>query len=379
MSFADLPTKNEIRVRLLEGNSCSLPPLTNKLPFPYHFIPGDVRMWLGRLLFSRNLKKLRTQQRQPGSYADNSTDLLISALAGETDLQLPTWQWPEGKSCALVVSHDIDTPGQEKGVELLRAAAEKRGLRSTFSFVGSNLKGYEPLIRDLRSAGHEIALHDMHHDNRVAFLAEAEVVARLLPLKEAREAHGIVGFRSPSWYTSAALWRGLDKVGFQYDMSVLDSWPFFDPDRNFGVASLFPFSANGLVILPNTVPYDDTPWFCGYNIESILAFWKPKLDWIAGNQGLIMLNAHPDRWWSGSKRAAEMFGQTLDYILDQHEPARLRAIDVANHFRAESVRGATIALAGDPRLEIPRHGDASMQPPAFPKNPMLVSAAEYIA
>jgi hypothetical protein len=101
-------------------------------------------------------------------------------------------------------------------------------------------------------------------------------------------------------------------MGFCYDMSALDSWPFFDRSRNFGVASIFPFRYGGLTIVPNTIPYDGPPRMCGYRVGEILTFWKPKLDWIARNGGLIMLNVHPDRWWSGTAKSAAMFGKVVD-------------------------------------------------------------------
>lgn len=367
----------QIRFQLLEGHCCPTPSVTSRLPFPYHWIPGDVRMWLGRMLFQKNLKRLRSESRFPRAYADNQTDRLITEYI-EPMSGLPRWDWPQGARCALVVSHDVDTAGQTRGIEYLRKISEARGIRGTFSFVGETLEHYESLIRDLRAAGHEIALHDLHHDNRVAFMDTRSIVARLSPLREKLAAHGIRGFRSPSWYTSPALWSALRELGFAYDMSVLDSWPFFDPARNFGVASLFPFLADGLAILPNTVPYDDTPWFCGYPVQEILAFWKPKLDWIAANHGLIMINAHPDRWWSGNARAAEMLGRTLDDILEHHEPVVLRGIDAAHHVFAESARGAMSVVEGTPELQVPRHDRATVQRSQPRKNPMLTPPQEFL-
>jgi peptidoglycan/xylan/chitin deacetylase (PgdA/CDA1 family) len=365
-----------IRLSLLEEGACPFRPVSSKWPFPYHWIPGDLRIILGRIFFSRNLKRLRLEERVPRSYADNRVDCMIQrALPAHGG---PSWQWPDEFRCALVLSHDVDTSGQTRGIERLRKVAEARGIRSTFSFVGETLSHYHGLIDDLRGAGHEIGLHDRYHDNCVAFLTEDAIRERLEPLREQLETYGIKGFRSPSWYVSATLWCALRHVGFRYDMSALDNWPFFHPRRNYGVASLFPFLVDGLAVLPNTIPYDDMPRFSGYSLKQIMKFWKPKLDWVACNRGLIMLNAHPDRWWSGSAKAAETLGATIDYILERHAPARLRAIDVAEHAFRESSRRATIVLPGSPLVEVPRHGPHPMVPFTTLGNPLFLKPAEFL-
>jgi peptidoglycan/xylan/chitin deacetylase (PgdA/CDA1 family) len=314
-------------------------------------------MVIAQALFSRNLWRLRQEDRKPRTYADNYADALAFEIFGKEDKggeEATVWSWPAGKRCAIVLSHDVDTPGQTVGIERLRRVAERRGMESTFSFVGSNLAHYAALIRDLKAAGHEIALHDRFHDNQIAFLTEEQVVERLSPLRDAFQAYNIHGFRSPSWYTSVRLWKALRRLGFVYDMSVLDSWSFFESQRNYGVATLFPYRVDGLTILPNTIPFDDAPRFCGYDLDEILSFWRPKFDWIGRNGGLIMLNAHPDRWWSGSLKAAEAFEQSVQYILDQHDPARFNARGVAEHLDQEGERGSLRRLEGRPSLQLPR-------------------------
>ena len=365
------------RVRqALAGHHCPTPSVTCKLPFPYYWIPGDLRVVLARILFRKTLAKLTKEERDPRTYADNRTDLLCLSAFGRRDLY--SWRWPDGKRCALVLSHDVDTARQESGIELLARVAEDRGIRSTFSFVGKNLASYRSLLRRLRSAGHEIALHDRYHDNQVAFLAEDAIVKRLTPLKEQMAEHGIEGFRSPSWYTSPQLWRALKRMGFSYDMSVVDSWPFFDRSRNFGVASIFPFRYGGLTIVPNTIPYDGPPRMCGYRVGEILTFWKPKLDWIGRNGGLIMLNVHPDRWWSGTAKAAAMLGKVVDYVMQNYNPAVMRARDVSAQVASESARGATVILTGEPDLEIPIHGTIKMTDAKHVRNPFFLRREDFL-
>jgi len=158
----------------LAGHHCPTPSATCKLPFPYHWIPGDLRVLLARVFFQKTLAKLTKEERDPRTHADNRTDLLCLNAFGRHDLN--SWRWPNDKRCALVLSHDVDSARQETGIELLARVAEDRGIRATFSFVGKNLASYRSVLRRLRSAGHEIALHDRYHDNRIAFLAEDAIV-----------------------------------------------------------------------------------------------------------------------------------------------------------------------------------------------------------
>ncbi|HYF36380.1 MAG TPA: hypothetical protein VD994_13885 [Prosthecobacter sp.] len=224
---------------------------------------------------------------------------------------------------------------------------------TTISFVGQFIDSYAPLISDLRRTGADIALHDIAHTNDIAFMDRSTIVERLKRAAEWRSAYGITGFRSPSWYVSAALWNALDVCGFSYDMSALDTWPFFSKESNHGVRTFLPFGVGNLVVLPNTIPFDDMPGIVGYKPEELFAFWKPKIDAIAASGGLIMLNAHPDKWLSGNPRMLDSLGVVLRYILDTHDPARMTAREVAEHFRSQRFRGAVIDIPGEPLLAVP--------------------------
>jgi peptidoglycan/xylan/chitin deacetylase (PgdA/CDA1 family) len=362
------------RVSLLGAAHCPFPSVTSRLPFPYHYIPGNVRVGLGKLLFGRNRTRLRAESRLPQTYADNSADTPIASLNGATPAH---WIWPNNRQCALILSHDVDTTGQAQGILRLSREAQTRGICSTFSFVGETLDHYRPLIRELRAIGHEIALHDHFHDNRIAFLAEDQIVERLKPLADKIEEFGICGFRSPSWYTSAPLWRALNGLRFTYDMSALDTWSFFTSEQNYGARTLFPFRFGGLCVLPNTIPYDDAPRFSGYATTEILEFWRPKIEWISQNGGLIMLNAHPDSWWSGNKKSADVFGRTVDFILEHHSPAHMLGRDLAQHFNVQKQRGAVVQIDSD--LEVPSHGRVMLEFTNRHANPMMINRARFLS
>lgn len=350
-------TMETIRTRLLEGNHCFKRCVSTKLFFPYHWVPGSIRMKASKLLFRSRILAARSGKNDlhNTSYVDNQTDHLI-ALLGLPAANGTSWQWPSGKKCALVLSHDTDSKGQKTGVRFMKMLAKDFNLVSTFAFVGDCMKHYRPLIEELRSAGHEIALHDATHDNRIAFKSVPEILNRLEPFMPMMRQYEIRGFRSPSWYTSEPLWTALEQLGFAYDMSVQDTWPLFDTARNYGTGSFFPFRVSQLVLVPNTVMFE-LPFYLSYPKEYTFDFWRPKLDRIAQAGGLIMFNAHPDRWFSGNKSAVTYLRKCVEYILTKYDPACLTAGLVQQHVMNELKRGAMRQIKGAPSVDIPQLGN----------------------
>ena len=369
-----------IRRNLLLGQLTDERPLSERSPIPYHWIPGRLRILLAKIVFQGHVRAMREDVgRRPQSYLDNTTDQLARHLAPNTGTE-PVWRWPEGRRCALVLSHDTDTGGQERGISILLDVASRWGMPSTFSFVGRYLDGYGRFLGELKDRGVEVALHDLVHDNQIAFLDQKAIIDRLSPLAKWQAQLGIEGFRSPSWYCSPVLWHSLEQLGFLYDMSALDTWPFFSRGANHGVASWFPFIVDGLVVIPNTIPFE-LPWFCGYNKRDTLNFWKPKFDAIAHAEGLIMFNAHPDPWYCGNQRAAECLAACLDYIIETHDPALMSARQVAKHALAMARDGAMLQISGHPSLMVPR---LEREPERFRigiedhRNPCLVPRRNFL-
>lgn len=310
-------------------------------------------MILRNILFRPHVLRMRRANGgvEPEPYADNAVDLYLAAL--DYDAGHAPWFWPKDRQAALVLSHDTDTGGQQKGLQLLTDLARRLEIKSTMSFVGRDMEDYGSLIEEMRADGFEIALHDVLHDNTISFQSAEVIVDRLRRAEEHMRRYEIEGFRSPSWYVSPILWQALPSAGFKYDMSALDTWPFFDKARRHGVKTFFPYAVGELVILPNTIPFDDLPGACGYGWKDVLAFWKPKIDLICRNGGLVMFNAHPDKWLSGNKQGITALQACMEYALDTYNIEPMRAVDVADHFRLMSRNGATRAIDDNPKLEIP--------------------------
>jgi hypothetical protein len=208
----------------------------------------------------------------------------------------PNWEgWPEGRKFALVFTHDVES---ETGLDNVRKLAElemHHGFRSSFNFIPEG--SYEDpaeLRAWLESTGFEVGVHDLYHDghlyeSRESFGLKAESINCYLRKWRA------VGFRSGFMLRQLDWLHDLDVV---YDTSTFDTDPF-EPQPE-GSHTIFPFhvqppagvKGTGYVELSYTLPQDSTLFLLLR--EKTPAIWKRKLDWIARNGGLALVNIHPD-------------------------------------------------------------------------------------
>jgi peptidoglycan/xylan/chitin deacetylase (PgdA/CDA1 family) len=342
-----------MRRQLVDGPTASTPSITTRLPFPYHRIPACVRMRVRDAMVARWFGRLRGAPRFPDYYADNGLDAVASAAGGAG----PAWSWPEGHQCALMLSHDVDTGTEHEQVRAFADLARSLGLRSTFMFVGDHVGRYADLCHELLADGFEVGLHDVVHDNRIAWLGEDAVVDRLRPwLERWQGALGVRGFRSPSWYVSPALWRGLRRAGLGYDCSVQDTNMMQEGDRNVGAATYFPYMVGDLVVLPSTIPFDELPWAIGVEPSATATFWQAKIDHVAATGGVMVVNAHPSPWFCGNTAGRDALRTCLEQIVSRHAPWCATGRQIEAHVRREAERGAMATLTGEPPIGVPRHG-----------------------
>jgi glycosyltransferase involved in cell wall biosynthesis len=200
--------------------------------------------------------------------------------------------WPEGKKFALVLTHDVETRRGHDRVRRLAELEKERGFRSSFYFVPRRYEVSPDLRRDLVENGFEVGVHGLYHDGRYLqsrdlFKTRAEAINHYL-----RE-WGAVGYRSPSMLYNLEWFHDLD---IQYDSSTFDTDPLELQSR--GVRSIFPFWVDGktdrpgYLELPYTLPQDFS-LFILLGEEGI-ELWNRKLDWIAEQGGMALLDTHPD-------------------------------------------------------------------------------------
>ena len=150
-----------------------------------------------------------------------------------------------------------------------------------------------PRVReDLTARGFEVGLHGLYHNSllfhsREEFLRQAPEINRVL--KEWNAA----GFRSSCMYHNLDWMHDLD---IEYDASTFDTDPF-EP-QPYGLHTIFPcfvrdgLTHRGYVELPYTLPQDFTLFILMQN--RTIDIWKKKLDWLVRNEGMALLNTHPD-------------------------------------------------------------------------------------
>ncbi len=230
--------------------------------------------------------------------------------------------WPDKKRFALVLNHDVDTAlGIGKSLELMEI--EKRlNFRSTFNIV-PECYAIPPAVRQILTASDfGVGVHGLKHDgklfeSRKIFESSAQRINGYL------EEWNVAGFTTPSMLRNLA-W--IAELNIEYGCSTFDTDPF-EPDPE-GMNTIFPFQVSNTaktktyVELPYTLPQDHGLYIILREKDNRI--WKEKLDWIAKNGGMALLNTHPDYMdFSGEPSSFEhypvgLYVEFLEYVRDRY-------------------------------------------------------------
>ncbi|MCK6501547.1 MAG: glycosyltransferase, partial [Nitrospira sp.] len=260
-------------------------------------------------------------------------------------------------------------------------------------------------LRDwLVSNGHEVGVHDLHHDGKLyssynRFRNNARKINQYL------KAWGAVGFRS------GFMLRRLDwmhQLDVAYDASTFDTDPFEPlPD---GVCTIFPYwvphtphpdsaptprERGGFVELPYTLPQDSTLFL--YLGQRDISTWLKKLDWIVERGGMALVNVHPDYldFNGGDPRhdrfPSALYTQFLEEVHSRYGGSYWHVLprDLVSWW-LESVHGSTKPTTTDGTSEAVRLEDTKSKPLAglraaavlysyYPADPRPRRAAEAMA
>jgi glycosyltransferase involved in cell wall biosynthesis len=214
--------------------------------------------------------------------------------------------WPEGKKFALVLTHDVEgSPGLRNCRKLMQREIDL-GFRSSFNFIpeGEYSVPYD-LREELAGNGFEVGIHDLRHDGRL-FASRREFSRKAGRINNYLRDWNAAGFRS-GFMLHKLDW--LHELDIEYDTSTFDTDPF-EPQPE-GRHTIFPFwvahrnashasrgthysgdSRAGYVELPYTLPQDSTLFILLR--ERTIDIWIRKVDWIAANGGMVLVDTHPD-------------------------------------------------------------------------------------
>lgn len=284
-----------------------------------------------------SMRRLRAQIK-----LSSVTDWPIQESAGKTPAGWPGW--PGGKKFAVVLTHDVEgSIGVERSLPLAALEA-KYGFRSSFNFIPEgDYRVKDELRRRLVGDGFEVGVHDLRHDGslfrtRSHFRAAAPRINRYLEEWQASGFRAGFMFHELDW---------IKDLNIEYDASTFDVDPFeAQPD---GVGTIFPFwvsreEGGGYVELPYTLAQDSTMFLILR--EKTIRKWKTKVDWIAQNGGMVLLNLHPDYvdFHNAGKKLNEFpqehYEDLLCYIRERYPDAYWHALprEVARFYK-EKVLG----------------------------------------
>jgi predicted glycosyltransferase len=200
--------------------------------------------------------------------------------------------WPEKKRFAFILKHDVDTVLGLKNCLKLMNVEKKLNFRSSFNFVAEDYFVLPSLRQSLNESGFEVGIHGLKHDGKLFINRKGfEIKARRINiyLKE----WNAVGFTSPSMLRNHEWMTDFD---IDYACSTFDTDPF-EPQSK-GMHTIFPFFVTSnitkrtYVEIPYTLPQDHGLFIILREKDNNI--WKQKLDWIAENGGMALLNTHPD-------------------------------------------------------------------------------------
>jgi peptidoglycan/xylan/chitin deacetylase (PgdA/CDA1 family) len=261
-------------------------------------------------------------------YDESVRDLLaalVSVLAAPDREIRFRWFWPGGARAALALTHDVESAAGLRNALRIADMEAARGLRSSFNVVKSSYEIDHGILRELSARGFEIGVHGVWHD-RSLFSTRAEFESQQPLLREAAQAFGAVGFRSPATYRVID-W--LAELPFEYDCTVPLSDPY-EPQPG-GCCSPWPYFIGDTVELPWTLTQDHTllTLLRHRNID----VWLAQVGRLRDAAGLIQPLTHPDPGYLGEPRNARLYEAFLDRMAEQTDLWSALPRDIARWWR----------------------------------------------
>jgi len=275
-------------------------PFSARLPFHYHRLPGIARNALATLLLSLSRARAATF---PAQLVDCGPLLVTTLLDGDAASRTPP---------VAVLTHDIDTAGALPFVDGIASAEQEVSARSCWNIVPRHYNIDHAQLERLASAGHEIGLHGIWHTNKEAFLPRDALARELDALADLRSRFGIRTYRGPSWFRTEAMFDVLEAY-FDTDLTTLDI-DLLCPGGPGGVGVVRPFHIRPeLVELPCTLPFE-APLLIGPRLDSLVSFWRPKIDVLKRAGGTVVVNTHPDPNYLGNPRMMAEYRALLAFL-----------------------------------------------------------------
>ena len=242
---------------------------------------------------------------------DTSVDQLFEmlmrlALAASPEQRIPfVWFWPEGKSSAAIMTHDVETGAGLKFAPELMDINDSFGIKSSFQLIpGARYVVDRHHLSLMKGRGFEVNVHDLKHDGHL-FDEERSFRKAAAQINRFGIAFGSSGFRSAILYRNQEWY---DALHFSYDMSV-PNVGHLDPQRG-GCCTVMPYFVGDVLELPVTATQDYTLFHVlgAYSLD----LWRRQIELIKQRHGLISFIIHPD--YLDSSEARKAYTSLLAYL-----------------------------------------------------------------
>ena len=272
-------------------------------------------------LIPRNIQIFLRQQFVPMKLKYHENKWPIDREANKHPESWPGW--PDNKRFAFLLMHDVDHQrGHDNCLKLLEIE-ERAGFRSAFNFVPERYALSGEIRNEIVKRGFEIGVHGLKHDGKL-FSSRKIFEERALKINQYLKDWKTDGFSSPAMLHNL---EWMPALNMKYATSTFDTDPF-EPQPD-GVGTIFPFWVpqnafpKGYLEVPYTLPQDFTLYIIMK--ERNINIWKKKLDWIAENGGMALVNTHPDYMnFSGGKPGREeypvgYYAEFLEYVKNEYK------------------------------------------------------------
>lgn len=262
-----------------------------------------------------------------------TTEFDLPTMHGNSRISYPAYQWPQGKSCAVNFTLDLDAEapylwtsreqqplglgeleqrryGPRQGVARILGLLRQHEIKGCFYVPGVVAATYPDLLPLLLDAGHEVAYHGYFHErlDAISPALQQDFLGRTMEVFRRQTGLGGLGYRAPSFEHSVESLRGLRAAGCAYDSSLMG----FD----------HPYSIEGLVQVPVTWTIDDALYFRytngprdkthPANPADVLHSWIEEFEGVRQYGGLCMITVHD--WISGRGQRLRLLDRLLGHI-----------------------------------------------------------------
>ncbi len=262
----------------------------------------------------------------------------------------PSYEWPQGKKCAVIFSVDVDAEspylwrsrhepkrgvseieqrryGPRQGMTRIMDLLERHEIKGSFYVPGIVAQTYPDLLPRLVQNGHEVGYHGQLHERLDTVSSEASeaFLKQTIEIFEHQTGLRNLGYRSPSFEHTAESLALLKRMGILYDSTLMG----FD----------HPYEIDGLTQIPTQWTTDDVLYFAytenrrdklhPANPNSVFETWVEEFEATREAGGLMIITVHD--WVSGRPPRIRLLDRLFRHILQNNDVWFATSAEIARY------------------------------------------------